>query len=68
MNKTGKIKAVVFDFFGTLVPGFSLEAYTSVLRKMAAMVGAPSDQFADRWFATFDERVTGIFPDVESNI
>lgn len=68
MIKPRIIKAVVFDFFGTLVPNFSLEAHTSVLREMAKIVGAPMDPFVNRWFATFNERVTGVFPDVASNI
>ena len=64
----GQIRAVIFDFFGTLVPSFSLKAHTAVLRQMAVTVGAPSDGFVQRWIETFDERVTGVFPDVESNI
>jgi putative hydrolase of the HAD superfamily len=68
VKEAHEIKAVVFDFFGTLVPNFSLKTHTSVLRKMAAMAGAPVEPFVHRWFSTFTERVTGVFQDVESNI
>ncbi len=62
------IKAVIFDFFGTLVPNFSFKEHTAVLRKMAKTVGAPVDPFVNQWLATYDQRAKGFFKTIESNI
>ena len=61
-------RAVIFDFFGTLVPIFSLEKNKYTLHEMASVIGAPRDRFVERWFETFNKRATGKFHDVESNI
>lgn len=63
-----RIRSVVFDFFGTLVPSFSLSGHTEILGQMADLVQAPRTHFIDRWFATFNERALGVIPDVASNI
>jgi putative hydrolase of the HAD superfamily len=61
-------RAVLFDFFGTLVPNFKLSEHKALLREMAATVGAPAEPFVERWLATFEERATGVFPTARENI
>jgi putative hydrolase of the HAD superfamily len=62
------VKAVLFDFFGTLVPNFMLSAHKDVLRQMAGAAGAPAEPFVEHWLATFEERATGVFPTARENI
>jgi putative hydrolase of the HAD superfamily len=62
------LRAVIFDFFGTLVPNFTLSAHKNALREMASALGAPFEQFEEHWLATFTQRATGVFPTVRSNI
>lgn len=66
--KKQKYDAVIFDFFGTLVPNFTLSAHREILSEIAGMVGVPSDNFLERWFDAFRERVTGEWPDTYSAI
>lgn len=66
--KKSKYEAVIFDFFGTLVPIYSVNTYKHMMCAMADTIGINSDFFADRWLNTFKERVTGQLPDVYSNI
>ena len=61
-------RAVLFDFFGTLVPNFLLSDHKALLREMANAVGAPAEPFVERWLATFEERATGVFPTARENI
>ena len=63
-----KYDAVLFDFFGTLVPNFTFSAHKKNLNKVAEKVGAPSEIFIERWFGAFRERVTGEWPDTYSAI
>lgn len=63
-----KYAAVVFDLFGTLVDNFSLREIRGVLMRMASIVSAPSDDFVQLWFDTFNERGTGVFKSGEDNI
>lgn len=63
-----KYDAVIFDFFGTLVPNFSLREHQDILRQMAAIVSAPANDFLRLWLDTFDRRATGTFPGPEANI
>lgn len=61
-------KAVVFDFFGTLVPCLSLSEHKAVLAKMADLPGAPQDAFARQWFDTVKLRMLGEYPSARDNI
>jgi len=61
-------RAVLFDFFGTLVPNFKLSEHKALLREMATTVGTPAEPFVERWLATFEERATGVFPTARENI
>jgi len=67
-NRDTAVKAVLFDFFGTLVPNFMLSAHKEVLRQMAGAAGAPAEPFVEHWLATFEERATGVFPSARENI
>jgi putative hydrolase of the HAD superfamily len=62
------VRAVLFDFFGTLVPNFKLSEHKALLREMATAVGAPGEPFVERWLGTFEERATGVFPSARENI
>lgn len=63
-----RVRAVLFDFFGTLVPNFLLSAHKNVLRQMAGAAGAPAEPFVEHWLATFEQRATGVFPTARENI
>jgi len=63
-----KYEAVIFDLFGTLVPNMSLSEHRAVLTRMAHVLSAPPDDFAQLWFDTFNERSTGIFQSPDDNV
>jgi putative hydrolase of the HAD superfamily len=63
-----KYKAVIFDLFGTLVEKFPVDESIDVLVEMAAVLKVSSDEFVRLWFDTFNERHSGCFPDLESDI
>lgn len=63
-----KYKAVIFDLFGTLVPGLSEREYIVVLEQMAASLSVPPDDFTRIWFETARERNIGVIPTIEANI
>ncbi len=61
-------RAVVFDLFGTLVRGPAAEEYESMLTEMAVALFLPPQQFARAWRGTMDERMRGVFKDIEANL
>jgi putative hydrolase of the HAD superfamily len=63
-----KWKAVIFDFFGTLVGNFSIGEHNQVLSRMAEVLSVPRDDFARMWVETFPDRATGVIPTIEANI
>ena len=63
-----KYKAVIFDLFGTLIHNFNTEEYQTVLRSMASVLLASSDDFIRLWNETFSDRCTGILKSPEGNI
>jgi len=63
-----KYQAVIFDLFGTLIDNYSIEEHEGVLREMASVLSAPSDEFIRLWYDTFNERCTGILQLPEDNI
>jgi putative hydrolase of the HAD superfamily len=67
MEKT-KYDCVIFDFFGTLVPNFTMSAHKTTLGEIARRVCVPADLFIERWLQAFRERVTGEWPDTYSAI
>jgi HAD superfamily hydrolase (TIGR01509 family) len=64
---TQRIKAAVFDFFGTLVPSFGTAGYRAVLHEVACLIGIPPDIFVEKWITDFSKRMTGHYPTLESN-
>jgi len=66
---TLKAQAVVFDLFGTLVPGFSTVNYDSVVAAMAADLGVPPQEFNRAWNdEMWPDRVVGRFADAQESI
>jgi len=63
-----KYEAVIFDLFGTLVPNMSLPEHRAILVRMAHLLSAPTDDFVQLWFDTFNERCTGIFQSPDDNV
>lgn len=63
-----RIRAVLFDLFGTLVPEFPLAVWDGMLDGMASALGAGRAAFRHTWADTVVERQTGVFPDVGSNL
>ncbi len=64
-----KTQAVVFDLFGTLVPGFSTVSYDSVVQAMAADLGVAPRDFDRTWnYEMWPERVVGRFADARESI
>ncbi len=65
-----KYKAAIFDLFGTLLQ--NIRAYSEkrerVLLDMAKILLVPSQEFVKLWNVTFDRRLSGHFPTIESNI
>ena len=55
-----KYEAVIFDLFGTLIKNFPRAESNNILRRMAAELSVPPDDFSSLWHAGFDERMTGI--------
>jgi putative hydrolase of the HAD superfamily len=63
-----KYDAVIFDLFGTLIDKFSIKQSYETLRQMADVLSINSDDFIQYWYATFNERGTGVFQSFEANI
>ena len=63
-----KYEAVIFDLFGTLINNYSIQQHEGVLRQMASVLSAPSEDFVKLWYDTFNERCTGVFKSPEENI
>jgi putative hydrolase of the HAD superfamily len=64
-----RFEAVVFDLFGTLVPGFSEERFNASLAAMAGALGVDGGEFIRQWsFETWEERATGQFETIGANV
>ncbi len=63
-----KYAAVIFDLFGTLINNFSTQQHEGVLRQMATVLSAPSEDFVRLWYETFNDRCMGILKTPEDNI
>jgi len=63
-----KCRAVIFDLIGTLAENFSAGQFERLLHEMGAAVGAPAEDFARLWVASFDERNRGAFATLGENI
>jgi putative hydrolase of the HAD superfamily len=61
-----KYKAVIFDLFGTLVNSFPRDESISNLRRMAAELAVPADDFISLWQAAIDDRMNGVFKNYQA--
>jgi putative hydrolase of the HAD superfamily len=62
-----KLKAVIFDLFGTLIDDF-MSSVGQMHHEMAAVLAVPYEQFNPRWIQTTEMRVIGAFATVEASI
>jgi putative hydrolase of the HAD superfamily len=65
---TNDIRAVVFDLFGTVVPGFSFKQHEQAVTATAKILKVDEENFRQLWLQSYDDRVTGVYKDTESNI
>src|SRR2546425_8231852 len=62
-------RAVIFDLFGTLIPGMSSNEFERTLSTMADILSVERSVFIKQWiFETWDKRKRGVFKTVEANI
>lgn len=61
-------KAVIFDFFGTLVDQFPFQDYQRLLTDMAVALAVPAGDFTRVWAGAYQQRNAGVFATVESSI
>lgn len=65
---TDGMAAVVFDFFGTLTPVSSSEAWASNAARLAAVIGVSPLALIDVLDASFPERISGALGDVRQTV
>ena len=64
-----RLKAVIFDLWGTLVYPFSRARMEQVLTEMAGVLSADRDDFARMWTpGTSFKRVTGVLATIDDNV
>ena len=64
-----RLRAVIFDLWGTLVHPFSRARMEQVLTEMAGVLSADRDDFARMWTpGTSFKRVTGVFATIDDNV
>ncbi|MHA2287660.1 MAG: HAD family hydrolase [Promethearchaeota archaeon] len=63
-----KIKAIIFDLFGTLVDSFNAQEHKQVLSEMASSLSLPSEPFYDLWSGSFNQRALGVFKSIEESM
>ena len=61
------IRAVIFDFFGTLVDDF-VAATGQLTPDLATAVNAPHEQFLELWRKTSSQRIDGTFQSIEAAV
>ncbi|MBY9012338.1 MAG: HAD family hydrolase [Candidatus Lokiarchaeota archaeon] len=62
-----KIKAVIFDLFGTLIDSFNAQEYRQVLSEMASSLSIPENSFYELWSGSFNQRALGVFKTLEES-
>ncbi len=62
-----RIKAIIFDLFGTLIDSFNAQEYRQVLSEMASSLALPEEPFYDSWSSSFNQRALGIFKTLEES-
>ena len=65
MTSAAQFRAVLFDFFGTLVDSLSASAHNAAVRAMGRTVGAPEENFLQQWLSDYDARGSGRWETVE---
>ena len=68
MSLIMKIKAVIFDLFGTLVNSFNAQEHKQVLSEMASLLSLPEEPFYNLWSSSFNQRPLGIFKNIEESM
>ena len=63
-----KPKALVFDLFGTLVPGFSRSKDEKARYRMATELDISESMFNKAWSDSWDRRLLGDFKSIDENI
>ena len=54
-----RVKAIIFDLFGTLVDNFTISEYQKVLEDMSLVLHSPADKFSQLWRDSFYLRTNG---------
>jgi putative hydrolase of the HAD superfamily len=62
-----KVKAIIFDLFGTLIDSFNSQKYRQILSEMASSLSLPEDSFYDLWNNSFNQRALGTFKTLEES-
>jgi len=62
-----KIKAVIFDLFGTLIDSFNAQEYRQVLSEMASSLSIPENSFYELWSGSFNQRALGVYKTLEES-
>ncbi len=65
-----KYDAVIFDLFGTLVPSFSVEDYSSAVKEVAVCVGANTNAFTRLWMTNerSHKHMTGLYTTLAAGV
>jgi putative hydrolase of the HAD superfamily len=63
-----RVRAAVFDLFGTLIEDLAGDEYATVFARSAALLSVDAGDFRQRWVATSRARNTGRFNAIEENI
>ena len=63
-----KFKAVIFDFYGTLVQDFGSASIGELQTEFLKALGVPAEPFLKLWRETTEQRIVGAFQTVEASI
>jgi putative hydrolase of the HAD superfamily len=63
-----KYKAVIFDLFGTLIYGSSRVESNNNLKRMAAALAVPADEFINLWVSRMKNRMNGTLKNYQNCI
>src|SRR5690349_17641250 len=67
-REVSRLKAVLFDLFGTLVDNATVAQVDNLLAEMANVLRVPTADFAKGWKATFQERSRGLHGSMAGSI
>jgi len=63
-----RIRAVVFDLFGTLVPRYPIDRHRKLLADMASLLNVDAARFTEVWIRRLERRITGFCRNAEECI